>query len=94
MIGDMECIYESFNNKKKIDIKDFDLVVEWKSESKKRIIIEIKDENFNNFEKKKLNDWIKDLESLFKDIVNGFNLDFKKLGVKFNIWISEIWYMF
>lgn len=37
---------------KKTDIKDFDSVAERKSESKKRIITEIKDENLNNFEKK------------------------------------------
>lgn len=35
--------------------------------------------------KKKLDERIKDLESLFKDIVDGFNLDFEELGVKVNI---------
>lgn len=79
--------------KKKTDIKDFDSVAERKSESKKRIITEIKDENLNNFEKKKLNDWTKDLESLSKDIANGFNLDFKKLGAKLNTRTSEIRHM-
>lgn len=78
---------------KKTDIKDFDSVAERKSESKKRIITEIKDENLNNFEKKKLNDWTKDLESLSKDIANGFNLDFKKLGAKLNTRTSEIRHM-
>lgn len=69
---------------KMFDIKDFDLVVEWKGESKKRIVLEMKDENFKNFEIK-LDERIKDLESLFKDIVDGFNLDFEELGVKVNI---------
>lgn len=57
MIGDMGCIYESLKEIKvlmikKFDIKDFDLVVEWKGESKKRIVLEMKDENFKKFEKK------------------------------------------
>lgn len=39
---------------KKSDKKDIDSVAERKCESKKRIISEIKDENLNNFEKKKV----------------------------------------
>lgn len=39
--SDMECIYESLNDKKKSDIKDFDSVAERKGESKKRIVSEI-----------------------------------------------------
>lgn len=52
--GDMECIYESLNDKKKFDKKDIDSVAIRKGESKKRIISEIKDEHLNNFEKKKV----------------------------------------
>lgn len=47
----MECIYESLNNKKKTDIKDFDSVAERKSESKRRIASKRKAENVKIFEK-------------------------------------------
>lgn len=75
---------------KKSDKKDIDSVAERKGESKKRIISEIKDENLNNFEKKKLDERTKDLESLSKDIANGFNLDFEELGATLNTQTSEI----
>lgn len=74
---------------KKSDIKDFDSVAERKGESKKRIVSEMKDENLKNFEIK-LDERTKDLESLSKDIADGFNLDFEELGAKVNTQTSEI----
>lgn len=71
------------------DIKDFDSVAERKGESKKRIVSEMKDENLKNFEIK-LDERTKDLESLSKDIADGFNLDFEELGAKVNTQTSEI----
>lgn len=42
--------------------------------------------------KKKLDETTKDLESLSKDIADGINLDFEKLGAKVNSQTSEIWH--
>lgn len=41
----------------------------------------------------KLDERTNDLESLSKDIVNGFNLDFEELGATLNTQTSEIRHM-
>lgn len=43
--------------------------------------------------KKKLDERTKDLESLSKDIANGFNLDFEEVGATLNTQTSEIRHM-
>lgn len=86
MTGDMGCIYESLKEIKvsmikKSDVKEFDSVAERKGESKKR---NEGQKSLKFCKKKKVDERIKDLESLSKDIADGFNLDFEELGAKVN----------